>query len=76
MAKKKEKPESVICPVGQFFMDLKKGPWEDSKFMTHLDRSRIEFLKAIRSLLDDRIDYFEKKRSRGGKKRATKITVD
>jgi hypothetical protein len=76
MAKKKEKTESMICPVGQFFMDLKKGPWDDSEFVAHLDRSRIEFLKAIRSLVDDRIDRMEKKRRGGGKKKATKIAVD
>lgn len=76
MAKKKEKTENVICPVGQFFMDLKKSPWDHSEFMTHLDRSRIEFLKAIRSLLDDRIDRFEEKRRGGAKKRATKIAVE
>jgi hypothetical protein len=76
MAKKKEKTETMICPVGQFFMDLKKGPWDDSEFVAHLDRSRIEFLKAIRSLIDDRIDNMEKKRKGRSKKKATKIDVE
>ena len=66
----------MICPVGQFFMDLKKGPWDDSEFVAHLDRSRIEFLKAIRSLIDDRIDNMEKKGKGRGKKKATKIEVE
>ena len=76
MAKKKEEAESMICPVGQFFTDLKKGPWNDSEFVAHLDRSRIEFFKAIRSLIDDRIDNMEKKRGSRGKKKATKIDVE
>lgn len=76
MAKKKEKAESMVCPVGQFFMDLKRGPWGDSEFMVHLNRSRTEFLKAIRSLLDDRIEGIEKSHSSAGKKKATKIEVD
>jgi len=73
MARKKEE-EMVICPVGKFFMDLQKLSLPKSKFFEHLDLSRIEFLKAIRSLVDERIESFEKKRSRQGKK-ATKIEV-
>ena len=73
MARKKEE-EMVICPVGKFFMDLQKLSLPKSRFFEHLDLSRIEFLKAIRSLADERIESFEKKRSRQGKK-ATKIEV-
>ena len=73
MAKKKEE-EMVMCPVGKFFMDLQKLSMPKSKFFEHLDLSRIEFLKAIRSLVDERIEGFEKKRSSQGKK-ATKIEV-
>jgi len=73
MARKKEE-EMVLCPVGKFFTDLQKLSMPKSKFFEHLDLSRIEFLKAIRSLVDERIEGFEKKRSRQGKK-ATKIEV-
>jgi hypothetical protein len=74
MAKKKEE-EMVVCPVGKFFMDLQKLSLPKSKFFEHLDLSRIEFLKAIRALVDERIEGLEeKKRSRQGKK-ATKIEV-
>jgi|APFre7841882590_1041340.scaffolds.fasta_scaffold39575_1 hypothetical protein len=74
MVKKKEE-EMVACPVGQFFMDLQKLSLPKSKFFEHLDLSRIEFLKAIRSLVDERIEGLEeKKRSKQGKK-ATKIKV-
>jgi len=41
-----------------------------------MDLSRIEFLKAIRSLVDERIEGLEeKKRSKQGKK-ATKINIE
>jgi len=75
MAKKKEE-EMVMCPVGKFFMDLQKLSRPRSKFFEHMDLSRIEFLKAIRSLVDERIEGLEeKKRSKQGK-RATKIDIE
>jgi hypothetical protein len=74
MVKKKEE-ERVVCPVGKFFKDLQKLSRTKSKFFEHMDLSRIEFLKAIRSLVDERIEGLEeKKRSKQGKK-ATKIKV-
>jgi hypothetical protein len=75
MAKKKEE-EMVLCPVGKFFMDLQKLSRPKSKFFDHLDLSRIEFLKAIRSLVDERIEGLEEeKRSKQGKK-ATRIKIE
>jgi hypothetical protein len=75
MAKKKEE-EMVMCPVGKFFLDLQKFSLPKSKFFEHLDLSRIEFLKAIRALVDERIEGLEeKKRSKQGKK-ATKISIE
>ena len=74
MAKKKEE-EMLLCPVGKFFSDLQRVSRSKSKFLEHLDLSRIEFLKAIRSLVDERIEGLEeKKRSKQGRK-ATKIEV-
>jgi hypothetical protein len=74
MAKKKEE-EMVVCPVGKFFMDLQKLSRSKSKFFEHLDLSRIEFLKAIRSLVDERIEDLEEKKRSRQEKRATKIQV-
>ncbi len=75
MVKKKEE-EMVMCPVGKFFMDLQKISRPKSKFFEHMDLSRIEFLKAIRTLVDERIEGLEeKKRSKQGKK-ATKINIE
>jgi len=74
MVKKKEE-EMVVCPVGKFFLDLQKGSIKKSKFFEHLDLSRIEFLKAMRSLIDDRIEGLEEKKSSRQEKKATKIEV-
>jgi hypothetical protein len=74
MAKQKE-DEMVVCPVGKFFLDLQKGSRKKSKFFEHLDLSRIEFLKALRSLIDDRIEGLEEKKSSRQEKKATKIEV-
>ena len=74
MAKQKQE-EMVVCPVGKFFLDLQKGSRKKSKFFEHLDLSRIEFLKAMRSLIDDRIEDLEEKKSSRQEKKATKIEV-
>lgn len=74
MVKKKEE-EMVVCPVGKFFMDLKKLSRPKSKFFEHMDLSRIEFLKAIRSLVDERIEGLEEKKRSKQEKKATKIEV-
>jgi len=74
MAKQKEE-EMVVCPVGKFFLDLQKGSRKKSKFFEHLDLSRIEFLKALRSLIDDRIEGLEEKKRSRQEKKATKIEV-
>ena len=77
MAKDKTVEEVYLCPVGRFFGELeKKALGKKSKFREHINRSRIEFLKAIRSLLDERIEELEKGPSRRGKKKVTKIKVE
>ena len=75
MAAKKSEPQLVICPVGKFFMDLEDVFGKKSDFFKYMTRSRIEFLKAMRALLDERIDSLEKGKSPKKKKRMTKIKV-
>jgi len=75
MAKQRNKEEIMYCPVGKFFWDMQKSYRKKSKFFDHLDQSRIEFLKAIRSLVDERIADIEKKGA-ARSKRATKIKVE
>ena len=76
MGKKRNENEMVVCPVGKFFMDLERVSKKRSKFMHHLYQSRVEFLKAIRSLVDERIEDLEKKGHDKKGKKATKIKVE
>ena len=75
MSKKKKEEEIVLCPVGKFFQDLQKSSGTKSEFFDHMSRARVEFLKAIRCLVDEKIEDFEKKEA-GGKKKVTKIKVE
>ena len=75
MAAKKREPQMVICPVGKFFMDLESVFGKKTNFSKHMTQSRVEFLKAMRALLDEHIDNLEKKKSPKKKKRMTKIKV-
>jgi hypothetical protein len=76
MGKKHQDEQMVVCPVGRFFMDLEKVSAGRSKFFQHLERSRIEFLKALRSVLDESIERMEKKDWSRQEKKATKIEVE
>ena len=76
MAKKRDEEERAFCPVGRFFLDLEDSLGKDSKFFEHLNQSRVEFLKAIRSLVDERIEALEKRSGSKGKKKVTKIKVE
>ncbi|MFN3535285.1 MAG: hypothetical protein ACK4WB_07840 [Desulfatiglandales bacterium] len=70
----KEK-EAVECPVCQLLGCLRKGLGPKSEFRRHLFRSKIEFLKAINSLIEERIQDLEK-RAETPPKRAVKVTVE
>jgi len=76
MAKEKTKEEVFTCPVGRFFAEFEKSSQDKSKFFKHLNQSRVEFLKAIRSLIDERIDNLEQKQDNKHGKKATKIKVE
>jgi hypothetical protein len=75
-AKSKDKEERISCPVGRFFSDLEKASGNKSLVLEHLSRSKLEFLKAVKYLVDDKIEDLEEKGSAKGKKRATKIKVE
>jgi len=67
--------EQFECPVGQFFGCLRKGLGPKSQFRRHLYKSKVEFLKAIRSLIDERIEELEK-RAEAPQKKAVKVEVE
>lgn len=65
------------CPMCQMMHALsgRKGP--GNAFWEHLTNARIEVLRAVRSLIDERIDHLEKKKGeKSGEKKATPITVE
>ena len=74
-APEKNGSEITGCPVARLFSEMEKAYGRKSNFFTHLHQSQIEFLKAIRSLVDDRIGELEKKQDRG-KKKAVKVEVE
>jgi hypothetical protein len=77
MAKEKDVEREVFtCPVGRFFMGLEKGCRGNSAFFEHMNLSGIEFLKAIRSLLDERIDRMEGCARPPQEKKATRIKIE
>ncbi|MEJ2164358.1 MAG: hypothetical protein P8X90_02435 [Desulfobacterales bacterium] len=76
MAEKKNREQMVECPVGKFFQELEAVIGKKSKFFEHMTRSRIEFLKGLRSLLDERIEHYERTGSGKTAKKMTKIKVD
>ena len=76
MAKEKDRDERLSCPVGRFFLDLEKVSGNRSKVFKHLSRSKLEFLKAMKYLIDDGIANLEKREKTRRKKKATKITVE
>lgn len=77
MSKGKEKIEqdTIYCPVGRFVSDMEKLWGRGSGFAEHMGKSRVEFLKAIRSLVDERIEALEK-RDKKRKKKAERIKVE
>ena len=76
MGKEGAKEEVYLCPVGRFFAEIEESSRGKSKFFQHMNQSRVEFLKAFRSLLDERIDSLEKKQETKSEKKATKIKVE
>ena len=76
MGKERTKEEVYLCPVGRFFAELEESSQGKAKFFQHMNQSRVEFLKAFRSLLDERIDGLEKRQEARSEKKATRIKVE
>jgi hypothetical protein len=76
VGKKDKQPPACDCPVGKFFERLEKGPDNTSSFYKHINRSKLEFLKAVRELVEDRITDLEKKEKSTKKKKIKKIKIE
>lgn len=78
MAKAKEDNmnEQMVCPVGRFFLRLEQASHRKSKFTEHLSRSQAEFLKALKYLIDEKIEDLEKESVPRGKRKATRVKVE
>ena len=75
MSKEKNEEMAFICPVGRFFMGLERSAEKKSAVFKHFRMSRVEFLKGLRTLLDERIEDLEKE-GPVKSKRATRIKVE
>jgi hypothetical protein len=76
MNQSKEREGHFICPVGKLFSEIDRISRRDSEFMKHMKIARIEFLKAIRSIIDEKIQSLEKNIRTKTKKKATRIEVE
>jgi len=68
--------EKTVCPLGKIFKGLEDLSENAPEFKKHLDRSRLELLKAVKTLVDSKIKTLEKKNTSGKKKMARKITIE
>ncbi|SMC16706.1 hypothetical protein SAMN02746041_00143 [Desulfacinum hydrothermale DSM 13146] len=64
------------CPMCRMMDALGGAKHRGGPFWDHWTNARIEVLRAMRSLIDERIDHLEKKKSGGKEKKATKIQVE
>ncbi len=78
----KESWGSLFWFLLKLFFELERAFERREEFMEHMNNSQIELLKAIRTLIDGRIEYLEQQRERkkarreAGMKRAVKIDVE
>jgi len=82
MEKKKPKEEEEIGieeafrSLGRFFSWMEGRISPSSEFREHMVKSKIEFLRGIRSLIDKRIDDLEKRQPKKTDKKARRIKVE
>jgi hypothetical protein len=61
----------AFCEAGGLFAHFARTCGPSDEVRAHLRQSRIEFLKAIRQILDDRIEYVSRRGQKG-----TRVTVE
>jgi len=68
--------EEAFRSLGRFFSWMEERITPGSEFREHMAKSRVEFLKGIRSLVDAKIDDLEKGHGKREAKKATKVEVE
>jgi hypothetical protein len=72
--KKAEERVQTACPICVLFEMGSRLFGRESEFFKHLTNARIEFLLAVKSLIEKRIESLEK--SKGGASKYSKIEVE
>ena len=67
--------EAFRC-LGRFFSWMEGKISPSSDFREHMARSKVEWLKGVRSLIDKRIADLEKKQSKKPKRGVTRVKVE
>ena len=76
-AKKRETDDAkTFCLFGKLSQGLEDFSKKAPEFRKHLDRSHLELLKAIKTLVDSKIKNLEKQNTPGKRKVARKITIE
>lgn len=68
--------EEAFRSLGRFFSWMEGRISPSSEFREHMVKSKIEFLRGIRSLIDKRIDDLEKRQPKKTDKKARRIKVE
>jgi len=81
MAKKPKEEEEITTEeafrsLGRFFSWMEEKIIPGAEFREHMAKSRVEFLKGIRSLVDTKIDELEKRHGKKEAKKAAKVEVE
>lgn len=76
MKNDQQERQAPECPLQRLLQDIERMTGRKSSFFEHLNRSRVEFLKAVRALVDERIEDLEKKAKPQKKKKAARIEVE
>ena len=75
MTSKNKKEGTCNCPVGAIFKEIERTIGKKSNFLEHITQSRIEVLKAVRSLVDERIENLGQKKSKTGTEKVKNIQI-
>jgi hypothetical protein len=68
--------EEAFRSLGRFFSWIEEKITPGAEFREHMAKSRVEFLKGIRSLVDTKIDDLERRHGKKEVKKAAKVEVE